>query len=156
MFIFRPKFWGQFLTPEMGSGFFEKINFGRTKKLISVGRKNQFRSHYFGHFLQPFQWQFLISKMSSRFFFWNSIAPNINLGRTSFGCGLCACWRGMAMPKQLADTLRMFALLGCIPSCARRRACSGAGVYALARAPARKRVQARMHMHTLTYKCKIC
>ena len=68
MLIFRPKFWGQFLTPKMGSCFFQKFNFGRAKKSISVAQKNQFRSHYFGHFLQPFQWQFLILKMSSRFF----------------------------------------------------------------------------------------
>ena len=85
-----------------------------------------------------------------------SVAPKINFCPTNFGCGLCACWRGAAMPKLLADTLRMFALLGCIPSCVRRRARSDTGVYALARAPARKRARARMHMHTLAYRCKIC
>ena len=79
-----------------------------------------------------------------------------NFGHTNFGCGLCACWRGAAMPKLLADTLRMFALLGCIPSCVRRRARPDTGVCALARAPARKRARARVHMHTLTYRCKIC
>ena len=47
------------------------------------------------------------------------------------------------MPKLLADTLRMLALLGRIPSCVRRRARPGAGVYALARA--RLRVSARGH-----------
>ena len=47
------------------------------------------------------------------------------------------------MPKLLADTLRMLALLGRIPSCVRRRARPGAGVYALARA--RHRVSARGH-----------
>ena len=69
---------------------------------------------------------------------------------------MCARWRGAAMPKLLADTLRMLALLGCIPSCARRRARPGTGVYALARAPACKRARARMQMHTLTCRCKIC
>ena len=39
MFIFRPRFWGQFLTPKTGSSFFLKINFGDTK--------NKFRSHQF-------------------------------------------------------------------------------------------------------------
>ena len=72
-----------------------------------------------------------------------SVAPKINFCPTNFSCGLCACWRGAAMPKLLADTLRMFALLGRIPSCVRRRARPGTGVYALARA--RHRVSARGH-----------
>ena len=79
-----------------------------------------------------------------------------NFGHTNFSCGLCACWRGAAMPKLLADTLRIFALLWCIPSCVRRRARCDTGVYALARAPARKRARTRVHTHTLTYGCKIC
>ena len=45
------------------------------------------------------------------------------------------------MPKLLADTLRMLALLGCIPSCVRRRARPGTSGCALARA--RLRVGAR-------------
>ena len=85
-----------------------------------------------------------------------SVTPKINFGSANFGCGLCARGRGAAVPKLLADTLRMLALLGCIPSCARRRARPGTGVYALARAPACKRARARMQMHTLTCRCKIC
>ena len=77
-----------------------------------------------------------------------SVAPKTNFGRTNFGCGMRACGRGAAMPKLLADTLRMLALLGCSPSCLRRRARPGTGVYALARA--RLRVGARGHARICT------
>ena len=77
-----------------------------------------------------------------------SVAPKINFGRTNFGCGLRACGRGAAMQKLLADTLRMLALLGCSPSCARRRARPGTGVCALARA--RLRVGACGHARICT------
>ena len=85
-----------------------------------------------------------------------SVPQTTKFGSANYGYGVCACWRGAAVPKPLVNTLRMFALLRRTPSCVRRRARPGAGACALARAPARERARARMCMRALTYRCKTC
>ena len=126
-----------------------KINFGCTKKWFLFYKFNICSA------------QIIVSlsdKKNETKHFLNIIsnAPTINFSITNYGCGLPARWRSAAVSNMLANTLRMSALLGRIPSCARRRARPGAGACALALAPARERARPRAHMHTLTCICKIC